>query len=514
MPPRRRCRRRCWRRCGSGPSIRRATRAPGWRRSRRGGSSTPAAARPHVTAARAGVRGAAARRDRGGRRHPLPALPLLPRRPRARLPGGADPARRRRPHHPGDRRRSTCRKRRWRSGSAGPSAPWRGDANQPGDLAVVLRALPRLHGRPRGPRGPGRRGDPACPPTQPRHRRTGGARTARAGCSSTTPAFRRDSTQRVASSRSTDKDRGLWDTREIAEGRARPAGGAGRSAPRPLPGRGRHRRPARRRQAPRRPTGRRSSPGTTTSSPSPTTRFTRTPPRCSGARSRSATCSVLPPACARPTGCARCSASGTGGTPSAATCTSSAATSCRRHGVHGCRLRRLRRRRARPPSPSGPPARGPPSNAGTVVSLSVFHRPGYPPATRLRRATHRWSLQSIPRRVPTADRQPRDAVAGTVVSLPSSAFGSPKPAAGSRRDKPSRARRRSLTVRSDRQPIATTFAHAHQVPAAPAIPGRATFCFVPSGPATTQAIIAMTPTPSSPRASRREPTPCLQAATC
>src|SRR5207247_452466 len=43
MPPRTRCRRRCWRRCGCGPSIRRATRARGWRRSRPGGSLTPAA---------------------------------------------------------------------------------------------------------------------------------------------------------------------------------------------------------------------------------------------------------------------------------------------------------------------------------------------------------------------------------------------------------------------------------------------------------------------------------------
>src|SRR6266540_3427787 len=117
------------------------------------------------------------------------------------------------------------------------------------------------------------------------------------------------------------QDRGLWDTREIAEGVRvlqsalavqRPA--ATRSRPPSPPC-------TTTRQAPRRPTGRRSSPGTTTSSPSPTTRCARTPPRCSGARSRSATSSAPPP------GCARCSASGTGGTPSAATCTSSAATS-------------------------------------------------------------------------------------------------------------------------------------------------------------------------------------------
>ena len=52
MPRRTRCRRHCWRRCGCGPSTRRATPAPGWRRSRPGGSWTPAAARPPVTAAR------------------------------------------------------------------------------------------------------------------------------------------------------------------------------------------------------------------------------------------------------------------------------------------------------------------------------------------------------------------------------------------------------------------------------------------------------------------------------
>src|SRR4051795_12888840 len=41
MRPRTRCRRRCWRRCGCGPSIRRATRARGWRRSPPGGSPAP-----------------------------------------------------------------------------------------------------------------------------------------------------------------------------------------------------------------------------------------------------------------------------------------------------------------------------------------------------------------------------------------------------------------------------------------------------------------------------------------
>ncbi len=96
------------------------------------------------------------------------------------------------------------------------------------------------------------------------------------------------------------QDRGLWDTREIAEGVRvlqsalavqRPA--ATRSRPPSPPC-------TTTQQAPRRPTGRRSSPGTTTSSPSPTTRCARTPPRCSGARSRSA--SSAPP----PTACHRC----------------------------------------------------------------------------------------------------------------------------------------------------------------------------------------------------------------
>ena len=127
------------------------------------------------------------------------------------------------------------------------------------------------------------------------------------------------------------QDRGLWDTREIAEGVRVLQSALAMQTDDGAPAATRSRPPSppctTTRQAPRRPTGRRSSPGTTISSPSPTTRCARTPPRCSGARSRSATSSAPPPGCARPTGCARCSASGTGGTPSAATCTSSAATS-------------------------------------------------------------------------------------------------------------------------------------------------------------------------------------------
>ena len=78
----------------------------------------------------------------GGRRHPLPALLLLPPRARSRLPGGLDPARGRRPHHAEiadafyvpeatmaqriSRAKRTLRGRR---------------LDQPGDLAVVLRVL-------------------------------------------------------------------------------------------------------------------------------------------------------------------------------------------------------------------------------------------------------------------------------------------------------------------------------------------------------------------------------------
>ena len=181
------------------------------------------------------------------------------------------------------------------------------------------------------------------------------------------------------------QDRGLWDTREIAEGVRVLQSALAVRAPRPLPDRGRHRRPARRRgerrgdrlaadprlvRRPRRPHRRPGAPG----------------PRrgARAARSRSATSSAPPPGCARPTGCARCSASGTAGTPSAATCTSSAATS-----------RPPPRRTRRPPagprtSPSAttwsarPPARGPatrhtaagknggPADADRVTRQEVF----------------------------------------------------------------------------------------------------------------------------------------------
>ena len=185
------------------------------------------------------------------------------------------------------------------------------------------------------------------------------------------------------------QDRGLWDTRQIAEGVRVLQSALAARAPRPLPDRGRHRRPARRRGERR---GdrlaadprlvRRPRPAC------PTTRCARTPPRCSGARSRSATSSAPPPGCARPTGCARCSASGTGGTPSAATCTSSRGDlPAAADGVRGCRPSRHGRRRARPPGPSGRPRAGH-ILEGTLVrrgkTRMTIQRPGRCPMGRAR----------------------------------------------------------------------------------------------------------------------------------
>jgi len=126
----------------------------------------------------ADVRGAAAGRHGGGRRHPLPALLLLSPRPRARVPGGADPARGRRPHHPGDRRRLL------RAGGddgaadqprhAHPARAPLGPARRPRRRAA--RALSRPATR-AGSTWPARRsGSPASSPSPPRNPR-------RAGCS-------------------------------------------------------------------------------------------------------------------------------------------------------------------------------------------------------------------------------------------------------------------------------------------------------------------------------------------
>ena len=96
------------------------------------------------------LRGAAAAgRHGGGRRHAVPALLLLPPGPRARLPGGIDPARGRRPHHARDRRRllrpGGDDGAADQPGQADPAGTPPGPARRPRRRAA--RALPRLHGR-------------------------------------------------------------------------------------------------------------------------------------------------------------------------------------------------------------------------------------------------------------------------------------------------------------------------------------------------------------------------------
>ena len=193
-------------------------------------------------------RGATFRAHGGGRRHALRALLLLSPRARARVPGRADAARRRRPHHPRDRRRVL--RPRGDDGAADqprqahPARAQPGPARRPGRRAAG--ALPRLHGRPRRPRGPGRRGDPARPPAHARHGGARGARAARADAPEPRPA------PGAARRRGPDRDArpaGPWPVGHARDrrGRARAAVGARPAAPGPLPDRGRDRRPARRR---------------------------------------------------------------------------------------------------------------------------------------------------------------------------------------------------------------------------------------------------------------------------
>ena len=214
------------------------------RASQRGLPAQPRGRRARGARARAG--------HRARRRHAPPALLLLPFRPGARVPGRADPARRRRPHHTRDRRRLL--RPRGDDGAADqpcqahpPRAPAR-PARRPRRRAA--RALSRLHGRPRGPGGPGRRGDPARPPAHPRHGGARGARAARADAPQPCPdagAARRGGPDRHARP---PGPRPVGHARD-RRGRARPAVGARhadrRTAPGPLPGRGRDRGPARRR---------------------------------------------------------------------------------------------------------------------------------------------------------------------------------------------------------------------------------------------------------------------------
>ena len=190
-------------------------------------------------------------RHGGGRRHPLPALLLLPPRPRARLPGGADPARRRRPHHARDRRRLL--RPRGDDGAADqprqahPARAPPGPARRPRRRAA--RALPRLHGRPRraGWTWPPRRSGSPASSRSPREEPEARGLLALMLLNHARLPARLDAEGRIVTL--DRQDRGLWDTREIAEGVRvlQSALGQRRAAPGPLPGRGRDRRPARRR---------------------------------------------------------------------------------------------------------------------------------------------------------------------------------------------------------------------------------------------------------------------------
>src|SRR4051794_23561098 len=198
------------------------------------------------------------------------------------------------------------------------------------------------------------------------------------------PASRRDSMQRAASFRSTDRTAPCGTPARSP----RACASCSRRWPFSAPAATSSRPPSppctTTRQAPRRPTGRRSWRGMTTSSPSPTTRCSRTPPPCWGAPSRSATWWVRPRDCARPTGCARCSATATGGMRSAATCTSS--TAICRPPARRTRMPRVGPQTspsastwsARPPSAAGrrqrereraAPARGPLGPDASAVSF-------------------------------------------------------------------------------------------------------------------------------------------------
>src|SRR5256885_11423845 len=111
-----------------------------------------------------------------------------------------------------------CRRRRWRSGSAGPNAPCRGAAWTSPATSPSCCACSTSSTRPATRAGwtwPARRsGSPASSPSPPRNRR-------RAGCSLMLLNHARlpaglDPEDRIVTLDS--QDRGLWDTREIAEG--------------------------------------------------------------------------------------------------------------------------------------------------------------------------------------------------------------------------------------------------------------------------------------------------------
>ena len=271
--------------------------------------------------------------------------------------------------------------------------------DQPGDLAVVLRVLYLIYTA--GPRAgrPGRRGDRLAA-SSPRHGGTRGARAARTD----TPQPRRA----PGAARPTGPDRHARPTgpRPVGHprdrrGRARPAvraGDADRRAPR-VATRSRPRSPpcTTTRPAPRRPTGRRSWPGTTTSSahrrPGPPG------PRRGVGRAVAVGRVLGAGAGLRETDrLARRSATGTAGTPCAATCTSSAATSPPPPGLRRGRPPGHERRRARPPDSSNRPLASRLLHRGCAC---YPRRRGLPPLTPrrvvrgpCRRPTHRPNRRS------------------------------------------------------------------------------------------------------------------------
>ena len=150
------------------------------------------------------------------RRHPHPAVPVLPSGADAAVAGGVDAARRGRPDHRADRcARSSCRNRPWDNGSAGRSRGPQGgravrhaDAGRAagparrrvaGAVPDLQRGLHRdLRARPAA-RRPRRRGDPAdprCAPVASRRRR--GRRPARADAADRRPSARAGARRRVA----------------------------------------------------------------------------------------------------------------------------------------------------------------------------------------------------------------------------------------------------------------------------------------------------------------------------
>ena len=164
---------------------------------------------------------AAARPDRGRRRHPAAVLPVRPPVAHPGLGGGAHAAGGRRPDHPADRARPTwCPRRRWPSGSAGPSGPSPACGfDEPGDLATVLRVLYLVFNE--GYSGEVDLADEAIRLTRQvtlDDRRRGGVGPAGADAAAPCPARRPDDARTARWSRWPSRTASRWDTELIAEG--------------------------------------------------------------------------------------------------------------------------------------------------------------------------------------------------------------------------------------------------------------------------------------------------------